>query len=170
MNHLSLQLERYWHVIYTMPKAEKKIFSAFQQKGIEAFLPLYKDIRQWSDRKKKIEVPLFPNYIFVKVPPKERYQVLKVNGVIRYLTDEGKPSVVPEDTINSIRIMLYGAPVVSSNDYKKGEKLRVTGGPMTGLCGVLVERKGKYRLAVSIDIMQRSVLIEVPTQNLERCN
>jgi transcription antitermination factor NusG len=157
-----------WHVLYTMPKSEKKIHEILHKKGIESFLPLHSVTRLWSDRKKRIEVPLFPNYIFVKVPPLDRHEVLSVNGVVRYISAEGRPHTVSQKIIDSIRTILLGNPEVIHDSFKNGDVVRVIDGPLRGLKGILVNRKGKDKLAIRIDAVQQSVLVEVLLTSLER--
>jgi transcription antitermination factor NusG len=132
---------------------------------------MQKVIRQWSDRKKGIEVPLFPNYIFVKLPDHQRSRVFYVNGVVKYIVSDGRPYRVSEDMIDSIRLMLLGGePEVTNEQFIKGECLRVNAGPLCGLTGILVEKKGKYKLAICLDVMQKSMLVEVSASCLEKAS
>jgi len=85
-----------WHVIYTMPRAERKVASSIDEMGIESYLPLYKVTRQWSDRKKKVEVPLFPNYVFVKVSEKGRRVIFNIKEPVKFISIDNKPVVVDE--------------------------------------------------------------------------
>ena len=102
------QLNKSWLANYVKSRAEKKVALEFQKFGIDHFLPLVKELRQWSDRKKWVEVPLFRSYIFVHIEPNEYFQVLQVTGAIRYITFEGKAAVIPNQQIEAIRYYLNG--------------------------------------------------------------
>ncbi len=155
-----------WHVIYTRPKFEKKIFERLQERKIETFLPLQKVIRQWSDRKKKVEVPLFPNYLFVRISSPDRWNVLDVNGVVRFLQFEGKSAIISETEVETIRKSLLGDLEVSNKKFNKGDQVIIVRGPLKGLKGILIENKGRRRLAIRINIIDKSILVNVSANDL----
>lgn len=157
-----------WYVIYTRPKSEKKIFAKLQKKKIETFLPLQKVMRQWSDRKKKIEVPLFPNYLFVHISSLQRWNVLSVDGVVRFLQFDGKSAIISETEINTIRGSLSRNPEVSHERFHKGDQVVISQGPLKSLEGILVNVKGKKRLAIRIDTIDRSILVDVSPGDLSK--
>ena len=157
-----------WHVIYTRPKFEKKIFSKLQEKKVETFLPLQKVMRQWSDRKKKVEVPLFPNYLFVNISSSDKWNVLNVDGVVRFLQFGNKSATISEKDINIIRRSLIGNPEVSNQKFNYGDPVVIIRGPLRGLEGVLINNKGKKRLAIRIDIIDKSILVNVPPGDLQK--
>lgn len=157
-----------WHVIYTRPKFEKKIFSKLRENNIETFLPLHKVMRQWSDRKKRVEVPLFPNYLFVNIAPKNRWHVLSVEGVVRFLQFEAKPAIVPEKDMETIRKSVLGNPEVSNQRFNNGDHVIIFRGPLRGLEGVLVNTNGRRRLAVRVDVIDKSILVNVSPADLQK--
>lgn len=158
-----------WHVIYTYPKAEKKIYSDLLRLNIESYLPLQKVVRQWSDRKKRIEVPLFPNYVFVKAEQCERWKVLSVDGVVKFISFNGILSTVSDFEINMIRKILQGehVTIVQENYIGIGRRVRVARGRFAGLEGTLVEKKGKVRLLIRIDSISQSLSMDIPSDSIE---
>lgn len=156
-----------WYVLYTKPNYEKIVDRRLSKKGVETFLPLHVEYRQWSDRKKRMEVPLFQRYIFVNIRPENRYQVFET-GVIKFVSQEGAPAILKQKEIDSIKQLLYGNPIVSNADFIEGEMLRVVNGPMQGLQGILINRKGSNRLAVRLEIMNRYLLVDIAPCDMER--
>ena len=151
--------EKAWHVIYTTPRAEKKVNERLIEAGIETYLPLVKTIRQWSDRKKKVEVPLFNSYIFVRSPEKQRFEILSVYGVVRYLYYLGKPAIIRQKEIDGIRRFLN-----QSEGYKisveVGDKVQIASGVMEGVFGEVV-RIGKDKLVLQIEQLGMNLVAEV---------
>ena len=92
-----------WHVAYTMPRSEKKAFNSLERIGVTSFFPVRCVLRKWSDRTKKLELPLFPNYIFINTTPQRRFEVINVPEVVRYVCFEGKPAIIPESLLESLR-------------------------------------------------------------------
>lgn len=130
-----------WYVVYTKPKWEKKVAEQLQKIGITTFCPLITQIRQWSDRKKKVEVPLFNSYVFVQLDEIQRNDVFQVSGVVRYLFWLGKPAVVRDDEIEIIRKSLNSDLVedVLVESYKKGDRITVEAGAFKDKVGVVKE-------------------------------
>lgn len=166
-----MELERtdsYWYAVFTYPRIEKKIFSRLSDSGVEAFLPLTTVIRQWSDRKKKLTVPLFPNYIFVRIDPKEKYRVLQVDGVVKFVSIQGNPCKMPESEIETIKkLASSGGDITTNEDLVEGMPIRITDGPLAGIEGVLEEKKGKTRLLVRIDSLRQTASVDVSTEMIE---
>jgi transcription antitermination factor NusG len=119
-----------WYVVYTKPKWEKKVAEKLNQIGIECYCPLVTKVKQWSDRKKKVEVPLFNSYIFVQLHDAHRNSVFQVAGVIRYLFWLGKPAVVREEEIEIIKRNILDIDVsdVLILPYKKGDRIKLETG------------------------------------------
>ena len=150
-----------WNVVYTYPNFEKKIHRYLCQKDIKSFLPLYKVKRQWSDRTKLLEVPLFPNYIFVKTNSANHFSVLNVPGVTRYVSLDGYPVVVSEKEIDTIKKMLLTSCLTVEQTLEAGDIVVIEKGPFQGMQGVMIERKGKTRLAIKIEALNRTLSIEI---------
>lgn len=151
-----------WYVVYTYPSFEKKVQHVLLRRNILCFLPLQKVLRQWSDRKKIMEVPLFPNYIFVHVMSRERFEVLDVPGVSRYVTYNGMPATISEQEIMKIK-KLMADPGVTVEQYLEGDMVKIMDGPFEGLTGVVFERKGKSRFGVKIEAINQSLSVEFNT-------
>jgi transcriptional antiterminator RfaH len=165
----NVALQPFWYVIYTRPHHEKKIYKILQETNINAFLPLQSSIKQWSDRKKKVIEPLFSCYLFVNITMREYYQVLNVPGVIRFLSFEGKPAVVPEKQIQTIKYILENnfelevAPVL----LQKGSKVEIVFGTLSGFIGELVKYNNKKRVIIKIEEINKSLIINVPLNFLK---
>lgn len=157
-----------WRVFYTFPRAEKKCEDRLKNKRIEVFLPTFTALRQWSDRKKKVVEPLFNNYIFAKVDERDRLRVLQTDGIVRCVSFDGKPAVVTEEEIDSIRRAVEYEGEFAVVDYVPrpdvGTKVIVTEGPMRGLRGEVREHRGQTHLLVSIAAIRQALRINVPAQ------
>lgn len=162
--------EYHWYALYTRSRAEKKVHSELQAREINSFLPMRKTLREWSDRKKKVEVPLFNSYVFVNVSEKEYLQALQAEGVVRYVSFSGKAVAIPPQQIEAIKAYLdEGAPQYEESELKleAGVNIEITRGPMMGLTGILLTLHGKHRVKVEIDCVGQSLIIDVPRTSLQ---
>ncbi len=163
--------DKLWYVVYTIVRHEKTVNSLLLNKGIETFLPLREVLTQWKDRRKKVQFPLFPGYMFVRIFEKDTsvlLNVLNTRGVIKILSSNGSYEVVPAGQIDSIKLLLEKNVELDPYQYfVKGKEVVVVNGPLQGVNGIIVERKGQNRLIVSIDIIKRSVSVEVDPADLE---
>lgn len=156
-----------WYVFYTKPNFEKKVDAQLKQIELESFLPLYKSIRQWSDRRKKIEVPLFPGYIFVYGDEKSRLKALTVNGIIKNVTFKGEPATLREDEIDSIKRVLNSEKIIDTvSSITIGKKVKIISGPLQGLEGILVDVKGNSYFSLVLEKINSSVLVDVPQKDI----
>lgn len=139
-----------WYVLYTKPKWEKKVAEKLNQIGIECYCPLITQVKQWSDRKKKIEVPLFNSYIFVHLSEIERNNVFQVAGVIRYLFWLGKPAVVKDQEIEIIKTNLNSSNVsdISVSIIQVGDKITLESGAFTNQSAIVKEVSNNYYILV----------------------
>ena len=130
-----------WYVVYTKPKWEKKVAEQLTKSGIECYCPLIIQERQWSDRKKKVEVPLFNSYVFVRLAENDRNSVFQSSGVVRYLFWLGKPAIVREEEINVIKKWLNTSDAIDLmvDTYKIGDAIEVQSGPFTAQKAVVQE-------------------------------
>lgn len=159
----------YWHVVYVKSRAEKKAQNDLQVHGIETFLPLQRKLRQWSDRKKWVEVPLIAGYLFVKVCRKEYDQVLQSNNVVTYVRFEGKAAIVPDVQIDYLKLMLSQQETqveVTREKLKPGQMVEVVAGPFIGLKGKLQKIKGKSKVAIELEQLGYSAMVEIEVQNI----
>lgn len=158
-----------WFALYTRSRNEKKVFIELQRSGIEAFLPLISRWRQWSDRKKQLEEPLFRSYIFVYITESEYFKTLNTSGVVRFITFEGKAVPVPENQILAIKQYLQEPEDIPEDEIqlKEGQLVRIKAGPMEGLIGKLVKNKNKYRLIIQIDAIGQNISLNIPRARVE---
>jgi transcription antitermination factor NusG len=155
-------------VVCACPRHEKHIAQQFEKRGIPFFLPLYKSMRRWKDRKKQIEMPLFPGYVFVQIAPQNKLRVLTLPGVVRLVTFNGQPTAVPEREIEELRSRLSLPIRIEPHPYlRAGCRVRVRGGPVQGLEGIVIRRRNCCRVVFSIDAIRRSLAVEVDEADLE---
>ncbi len=160
--------ETRWYAAYTNARHEKSVAKQAEERRIDCFLPLYKSVRRWKDRKKVIELPLFPGYVFLHIAFKDRLQVLQLPGVVQFVSFNGKPAVLPNSDIEGLRSGLARGAGAEPHPYLKiGRRVRVVGGPMAGAEGILVRRKDKFRVVLSIHLIQRSVAVEVDETEID---
>jgi len=166
MTEINTPHPKKWYVVYTRSRAEKKVFQELQFKNIECYLPLQKKLRQWKDRKKWVEMPLIPGYCFVHIGRHEYDVVLQTNHVVGYVTFEGKAVVIPGEQISGLKQMLkqYEFDVaVSPGNLKKGKVVEIIAGALSGLCGELVQIRGKNRFILRIEQINTIFHVEIPS-------
>ena len=162
---------KFWYVVYTRSRAEKKVRDELLQKNIECFLPLQKKLRQWKDRKKWVEVPLMSGYCFVKITRKEYDLVLQTNNVVCYISFEGKAAVVPNVQIEYLKQMLCQSDseiTVTREDFEPGQLVEIIAGPMIGLRGEFVKSRGKHRFVLRLIQINTVFTIEILASNLKK--
>jgi transcriptional antiterminator RfaH len=154
-----------WYLIYTRPRHEKKINSQLADRKINSYLPTRKVLRTWHDRKKYIEEPLFPSYVFVYLNDLQNfYEVLDVSGALNFVK-AGKDIVRVNDTVvNNIRMVVDSRNEieVSVDNFQPGQKLLITQGPLTGLSCEVIRHNGIQKIIVRVDLLQRSLTIKLP--------
>jgi transcription antitermination factor NusG len=141
-----------------------------QLRGIDTYLPLLTEIRRWSDRRKEVEVPLFSCYTFVSVGPRpeERLMVLRTPGVLRFVGSNHRPAPILDSELANVRAVLAGAANFSEYPFLKvGQRVRICGGALKGVEGILVSRNGESGLVVSVDAIQRSLLVRIEGYDVE---
>lgn len=159
-----------WFAVHTHARHEKTVAQETRDLGITTFAPLVKQVRQWSDRRKVIESPLFSCYVFVKIRPdnRERLKVLRVNGVLRFVGPHGMGIPIPDEQIEAIRILTEEQlPVCSHPFLKIGQRVRVRSGSLAGVEGILTGRSGERTLVVSLDAIQRSLSVRIEGYDVE---
>lgn len=156
-----------WYVVYTFPNSEKKVHTNLVQKEMISFLPLQKVTRQWSDRKKIVEIPLFPNYIFVYTTNQEKFKILDIVGVSRYITYNGSPATISEKEIITIKKLMVNSEVIVEK-YLEGDTVKIMDGPFDGLTGVVFERKGKTRFGVKLASINQSLSVELDISSIKK--
>jgi transcription antitermination factor NusG len=157
-----------WYAVYTAPRHEKSVARQMDGTGVDHFLPLYRSVHRWKDRRMEVELPLFPGYVFVHVAFENRLQVLRLSGVVHIVCFNGKPAPLPENEIEALRAGLSRSGWVEPHPYLKiGRRVRVRSGPMAGVIGILVRRKDKFRVVLSVDLIKQAVALEVDVADVE---
>jgi transcription antitermination factor NusG len=168
--HLPMGFEEpHWYVAHTSANHEKRVTQQLQERSVENFLPLYDSVRRWKDRRIKLQLPLFPGYVFVRLPLRERLKVLQVPGVARLISFNGQPAALPDKEIEALRTGLAAQLRTEPHPYLTvGRRVRVRSGPLEGVEGILIRKKNAYRVVLSLDLIMRSASVEVETSDLER--
>jgi transcriptional antiterminator NusG len=160
--------QRDWLAIFTRTHHEKRVAQHLWQRGIQSFLPLYQSVRQWShNRRVALELPLFPNYLFVHAASHERSRILDVSGVLSIVGRGNNPASLPSDEIERLRSGLYLRKCEPHPYLAAGVKVGIVAGPFAGLEGVVVRKKGGLRVVVTIDLIAQCVAVEVSAEELE---
>ena len=157
-----------WFAVYTSARHEKAVARQLDQRCIEKFLPLYRSLHRWKDRRKLVELALFPSYVFVRIEARDKLRVLQVPGVVSLVTFNGQLAALPEQEINALRSGLDRGIYAEPCPYLRvGRRVRVAAGPLAGAEGILVKKKDKCRVVISLEVLKRSVAVEVDGTDLE---
>ncbi len=161
--------EKLWHVIYTKSKWEKKVDSLLMQRGFESWCPVQKKERQWSDRKKIIEEPLFRSYVFVKAAKVERNQILSVNGVVNFLYFEKKPAIIRDKEIQTIKKYLgesyQSIQVVDMTNIPPQTRVAINNGLFMGQKGEVI-KSGKKNVFVRLESINMMMIVEFKVEEI----
>ena len=159
-----------WYAFYTTPRAEKQVLHRLEAEGFEAYLPLIRTLRQWSDRKKMVEVPLINSYIFVHTTHAKLWEVNSVHGVSRYISFEGKPAAIPQNQIDNLKLIVDGNAEVeiTGERIEPGDPVEVTHGAMKGLTCELVKYANKNKVIVRIDKLDLNLVLTIQKAFLRR--
>ncbi len=162
-------VEPRWYVAHTSANHEKRVTQQLLERSVEHFLPLYDSVRRWKDRRMKLQVPLFPGYVFVRLPLRDRLKVLQIPGVARLISFNGQPAALPDNEIEALRAGLAAQLRAEPHPYLTvGRRVRVRRGPLEGVEGILIRKKNAYRVVLSLDVIMRSASVEVDASDLER--
>ncbi len=158
-----------WYAIHTRSRHEKQVDLFLSERGVETFLPLVHTLSRRRDRKKYVDIPLFPGYLFVCAEKERLYDVKFTRGVTRIIgTDIDAPTPIPDKQILDIKAIMETEVQLDPFPYlKKGRMVRVKSGPLKGLEGILVERKGHYKLVIRVDLLQKGAAAEVYISDIE---
>jgi transcription antitermination factor NusG len=160
--------EPHWYAAYTCANHEKQVAAELRAREVEHFLPLYSSVRRWRDRRVSLELPLFPGYVFVRIALRDRLRVLQLPSVVRLVGFGGYPIALPDVEIQSLRSGLGRQLRPEPHPFlTAGRHVRIKSGPLAGLEGVLLRRKGGYRVVVSIELIQRSIIVDTDTADVE---
>jgi len=165
---ISEAAEPQWYAVYTQAHHEKKTAAEISRRGVESFLPLYRSSRRWSDRRVELEMPLFQGYVFVHLRLADRLQVLQVPGVVRLVGFGGLPVPLPQEQIDTLRAGLGACQHVEPHPYLTvGRRVRFKSGPLAGMHGILLRRKGKFRVVIALELIQRAMIVDADASDVE---
>jgi len=157
-----------WYAAYTRANHEKRVREQLEQRSVESFLPAYETVRRWRDRRMRLQLPLFPGYVFVRMALMDRLRVLQVPGVARLVGFNGTPAPLPDQDVESLRGALCKQLRAEPHPYLTiGKRVRILRGPLEGTEGILVRRKANLRVILSIDLIVRSIAVDVDAVDLE---
>lgn len=162
--------EKKWYAVYTRPRAEKLVLKRLQQEDVEAYLPLMKTLKVWSDRKKMVEKPLLTSYVFVKTTQKGFPIVFQIDGIVKFVTFESIPVSIPQRQIDVLRLLIDSEAEleVTGEKFEKGDSVEVIAGSLTGLTGELINVNGTKRVIVRIDRLDQNILLKIPAAFLKK--
>ena len=159
-----------WYPVYTKPRSEKKAFEVLIDKGIIAYLPLHRQLKQWSDRKKWVEEPLIKSYLFVRIKEYEQAAVLMTKGISRFIYFSGKIASIPDRQIDELK-QLLASPFeleITEQNLQSGEKVRVKAGPLKGFCGEVIAYRSQKTLALRLEQLGISIIVHVSASFIDR--
>jgi len=154
--------EQHWYAAYTCAQHEKRVAAELGMRDVEHFLPMYSSVRRWKDRRVTLDLPLFPGYVFVRLALRDRIRVVQIPSVVRLVGFGGLPTALPESEMKILQTGLSQSGNAEPHPFLAvGRRVRITGGPFAGLEGVLKRRKSSLRVVVSLELIQRSVGVDV---------
>jgi transcriptional antiterminator RfaH len=159
-----------WYPVYTQPRAEKQAFLSLTNKGIEAYLPLHRQLKQWSDRKKWVEEPFIKSYLFVHIKEHEQTEVLMTRGVARFLYFSGKIASMPDRQISELKLLM-ASPFeleITEEDLQPGENIVIKAGPLKGLKGEIISYRSQKQLALRLENLGYSIIVHVSASLIGR--
>jgi transcription antitermination factor NusG len=158
-----------WYAAYTCAKHEKRVAEQFTQRALENFLPQYESVRRWKDRRVKLQLPLFPGYVFVRLALRDRLRVLETPSVVRLVGFNGHPIALPDKEMEALRACVEARLAAEPHAYLTvGRRVRIKTGPLAELEGVLIRKKNTFRVVLSLDLIARSAAVEVDAADVER--
>lgn len=163
-----LDISSRWHAVYTSSRHEKKVFSQLKEKQIETFLPLCQTVHRWKNRSTvTLELPLFPGYLFVRIPRSKKTDVLSTSGVLSLVGSRGEPWPLSDFEMETLRSGLHQRNVDPHPYLVVGERTRIVRGPLAGMEGILLRNKNNVRVVLTINEIARSFSVEVDVEDLE---
>jgi transcription antitermination factor NusG len=161
-------VQPHWYAIYTSANHEKRIAEQLALRSLECFLPLYESVRRWKDRRVVLNLPLFAGYVFVRMPLRDKLKVVQIPGVAHLVGFAGTPVALPDAEIETLLASLKGGVAPQPHPFLTvGRRVRVKAGPLAGLIGTLIEKKNRFRLVISIELIQRSLAVQIDAQDVE---
>jgi transcription antitermination factor NusG len=170
MLNVELNTNKNWYALYVASRQEKASAELLMERGIEAYVPLVKTMRQWSDRKKMVELPLLNGYLFICIAPAQKEQALQTKGVVRFVRSEGKDAVIRQEEINRLKQLVELGYHLEAfgirRRYKEGEKVKIVSGPLKNIEGFVVENKEGRFIDVLLESIGQSIRVKLPEELL----
>jgi transcription antitermination factor NusG len=158
-----------WYALYTRHQHERSVAEHLYRIGFDVFLPLYHEVHQWTDRRRKIDMPLFPCYVFFSGDLNQRFSALNLPGVCSIVSSGGKVSVITDQELDAVRRALASSLSVEPHPYvQNGDRIRILGGPLAGVEGIVTRRKDALRIILSVNMLAQSVAVEIDEALVER--
>jgi transcription antitermination factor NusG len=158
----------HWYAVSVRSRHEKLVTRHLEHQGLNHFLPLYRSVRRWKDRRKELDMALFPGYVFVNLNLRDRLRVLRAPGAVQFVTFQGQPAAIPDSEIRALESSLSAGLRLQPHPYlHQGARVRLKRGPLVGAEGIMIRRKERFRLVLSIDLIMRSVVFEVDEADVE---
>jgi len=158
-----------WYALYTRHQCEKVVCQALSDKGFDAFLPQYRVIHPWKDRRKELLLPLFPNYVFIRGGLDRMLNILTTPGVHSLVAWGGRPADIPQEEIDAVRRLVDSSLRIEPHPFLKcGDRVRIKSGPLEGIQGILVRKRSAFRLVLSVEMLAQSASAEVDISVVER--
>lgn len=159
---------RCWLAAYTRSHHEQRVAQQLGQKNLEYLLPTYERLIRWSDRIKRVRMPLFPSYIFVRICERERLLLLETMGIVHLVSVAGEPALLSDDEVERLRLCMLGSADVEPHPYLRiGHRVRVKHGPFAGWEGTLLEKQNSRRLVVNIEQIMKSISVNLHSADVE---
>ncbi len=156
-----------WFAACVRSRHEKSVAQHLERNRVECFVPLYEEVRRWKDRRMTLRLPLFAGYVFAHICPGDRMRVLTAPGVVRLVTFQGQPAAIPDPQIESLRALSASEARMRPHPYLAvGRRVRVSNGPFAGAEGILLRSKGRLRFVLSLELLARSVALEVDSSDV----
>lgn len=159
-----------WYPVYTHARAEKKAYEALVKKGVTAYLPLQKSLKQWSDRKKWVEEPLIKSYLFVKIAEANMAEVLMTKGVARFLYFGGRITPMPDKQIEDLKLLMASSVEleVTDENLQPGEKIKIKAGPLKGITGEMISYRSQKQLLIRLEDIGCSIIVNMAASFVSR--
>lgn len=159
--------ERRWYAGYTAARHEKRVAEHFAQRGVEHFLPLYETIRRWNNGRHRVRLPLFPGYIFIHIALRDRLRVIEVPGLVRLVGFSRLPYALPEVDVSKMIEALSKGVLAEPYPYlTAGTRVEIRNGPLQGMTGILLRRQNRCRVVISVNLIMRSMIVEVEASDV----
>ena len=161
--------ESQWYAVTVRPRHEKTVRRHLQHRGLNCFVPFYRSVRRWKDRQKELQLPLFPNYVFIHGGLNRMLSIVTTPGVHSLVSWSARPANIAPEEIEAIRRLVNSPLQVEPHPFLKcGDKVRIKAGALEGLEGILVRKRGSFRLVLSVEMLSKSAAVEVDVSTVER--